>query len=137
MVFDTATKILILGGLGALLVSFAFAYALAQARLADPEADRHLLLQVHVVTLWEGFMLLGLVWAVQFSDLTSGWETLAASLLVAAGALQAAANTMAWRAGKTNLFAPPRGLNYKFATANAIFASIGLVILILGCVEAL
>jgi hypothetical protein len=137
MVFDTASKVLILGGLGSLLASFGFAYTLAQARLSDPMADRSLILRVHVVTLWEGFMLLGLVFAVQLSDLTSGWETSAAALLVAAAALQTISNAMAWRAGNTNLFAPPRGLTYKLATANAILASIGLVILILGCVEAL
>lgn len=134
---DTAAKILILGGLGSLLVSFGFAYALAQARLADPQADRHLLLQVHVVTLWEGFMMLGLVWAVQLSDLSNGLETLAAILLIVGATLQVTANTMAWRAGNTNLFAPPRGLTYKFAASNSVLQSAGLVILIVGAVSAL
>ena len=134
---STAAKILILGGLGSLLFSFVMAFVLAQARLADPQADRHLLLQVHVVSLWEGFMLLGLVWAVSLSDLPSGWETAAALLLVAAAALQFLANTMAWRSGNTNLFAPPRGLIYEFARANAVLAFIGLVILVVGAVKGL
>jgi len=137
MVFDTATKILIIGGLASLLFSFAMAFRLALARMADPEADQHLLLAVHVVSLWEGFMLLGLVWAVALSDLSSGWETAATLLLVAGGALQLISNTMAWRENNTNLFAPPRGMTFQLARVNAILALAGLVILTLGCVEAL
>ena len=137
MVFDTATKILIIGGLASLLFSFAMAFRLALARMADPEADHHLLLQVHVVSLWEGFMLLGLVWAVALSDMSAGWETAATLLLVAGGALQLIGNTMAWRENNTNLFAPPRGLTFQVARLNAILALAGLVILIVGCVAAL
>lgn len=133
----TAAKILILGGLGSLLVSFVMAFVLSQARIADPEADRSLLLQVHRVTLWEGFMLLGLVWAVALSDLPGAWESLAAALLVAAAALQATSNTIAWRANNTNLFAPPRGLTYQLAAVNAVFATIGLVILTIGALKGL
>ena len=137
MVFDTATKILIIGGLASLLFSFAMAFRLALARMADHEADHHLLLGVHVVSLWEGFMLLGLVWAVALSDLSSGLETTATLLLVAGGMLQLISNTMAWRANNTNLFAPPRGLTFQLARVNAILATAGLVILIVGCVSAL
>ena len=44
---------------------------------------------------------------------------------------------MAWRAGNTNLFAPPRGLTYSMATANAVLAFIGLVILVIGALKGL
>src|SRR5919109_5692334 len=101
---DTAAKILIIGGLASLVFSFVMAFRLALARMADPQADRHLLLQVHVVSLWEGFMLLGLVWAVALSDLSSGWETAAALLIVAGAVLQLSANTLAWRGNNTNIF---------------------------------
>jgi hypothetical protein len=134
---DTAARIFIIGGLGSLLFSFVMAFVLAQARLADPQADRHLLLQVHVVSLWEGFMLLGLVWAVALSDLSSGWETAAALLIVAGAVLQLSANTLAWRGNNTNIFAPPRGLIYELARANAILATIGLVILVIGAIGGL
>lgn len=134
---DTAAKILILGGLGSLLVSFVMAFVLAMARLSDPQADRSLLLQVHRVTLWEGFMLLGLVWAERLSTLSASLECTAAVLLVAAAALQATSNTLAWRAGNTNLFAPPRGLTYYMATANAVLAFIGLVIFVIGALKGL
>jgi hypothetical protein len=132
-----AAKILILGGLASLLFSFVMAFVLAQARTADPAADRSLLLQVHRVSLWEGFMLLGLVWAVALSDLSDGLETIAAVLLVAAAALQFISNTMSWRAGNENLFVPPRGLAYQLAAVNAVLAMIGLVILTIGALRGL
>lgn len=133
----TAAKILIIGGLGSLLFSFAMAFRLALARQADPEADHHLLLQVHVNGLWQGFMLLGLVWAVGLSDLSSGLETVAAILVVAGTTLSNTATTMAWRGNKTNLFAPPLGLTFQLARVNAILAFIGLVILLIGALRAL
>jgi len=133
----TAAKILVIGGLGSLLYSFVMALVLAQQRTADPMADRHLLLQVHVVSLWEGFMLLGLVWAVALSDLSSGVETLAALLLVAGAVLQMISNTMGWRTNNTNLFAPPRGMTFQIARLNAILAFAGLVILIFGALKGL
>jgi len=134
---DTAAKILIIGGLASLLFSFVMAFVLALARLADPMADRHLLLQVHVVSLWEGFMLLGLVWAVALSDLSSGLETTAALLLIAGGTLQLTSNTLGWRQNNTNLFAPPRGLAFQLARANAILQLAGLLILIFGALKGL
>lgn len=134
---DTAAKILILGGLGSLLASFAMALVLAQERTRDPEADQTRLLQVHIVSLWEGFMLLGLVWAVGLSDLSSGIETLAAALIVAAAAIQIAANILGWRQRLVNLFAPPRGLVYKLGATQAVLVLAGLVILIFGVISGL
>jgi hypothetical protein len=134
---DTAAKILIIGGLASLLFSFVMAFNLALQRMADPEADRQRLLQVHIVSLWEGFMLLGLVWAVALSDLSSGLETTAALLIVAGGALQLISNTMAWRQNITNLFAMPRGLAFQLARVNAFLAFAGLVILIVGALKGL
>ncbi|MGH2786082.1 MAG: hypothetical protein ACRDJ1_12535 [Actinomycetota bacterium] len=133
----TAAKILILGGLGSLLASFGMALVLAQERTKDPEADQTRLLQVHIVSLWEGFMLFGLVWAVVLSDLSAGVENLAAVLLVTAAAIQIVSNTLAWRQRLVNLFAPPRGFIYKLGATQAVLALVGLVILIIGVVGGL
>ena len=133
---DTAAKVLIIGGLASLTYSFVMAFVLSRARLADPMADRSRLLQVHVVTLWEGFMLLGLVWAVALSNLSNGVETFAAVLLVAAAALQAVSNTLAWRRDITNLFAT-KGPAYVMAATNAVLAAVGLVILLIGALKGL
>lgn len=134
---DTAAKILILGGVGSLLASFAMALVLAQERTKDPEADQTRLLQVHIVSLWEGFMLLGLVWAVGLSDLSSGIETLAAVLIVTAATIQIAANILGWRQRLVNLFAPPRGIVYRLGALQAVLVLIGLVILAIGVVGGL
>ncbi len=134
---DTAAKILILGGLGSLLYAFTFGFILSRVRLSNPEAEQVRLTQVHVVALWEGFMLLGLVFAVGLSDLSAGLETVAAVLLVAAGVLQLMANTLAWRQRLVNLFAPPRGITYQLAAANAVLAMIGLLIITVGALRGL
>jgi hypothetical protein len=133
---DTAAKILIIGGLASLVFSFVMAFRLALARMADPQADHHLLLQVHVVSLWEGFMLLGLVWAVILSDLSKGLETVAALLIIGGGALQLISNTLAWRENNTNLFAS-RGLTFQLARLNSFLAMTGLVILVIGALKGL
>jgi hypothetical protein len=133
----TAAKILTLGGLGSLLFSFTMGFVLSQARLKDPERDESVLTNVHVVSLWEGFMLLGLVWAVVLSDLSSGIESLAAVLLVAAAALQAGAAFTAWRGGITNLFANTKTATYAMAVSNAILGAVGLVILVVGSLKGL
>ena len=134
---DTAAKILIIGGLASLLFAFIMGFVLSQVRLKDHTVEQTRLLGVHVVALWEGFMLLGLVWAVALSNLSSGVETLAALLLVAGGALQLTANFLAWTKGLVDLFAPPRGTVYVLAATNATLASAGLVILVFGAVKAL
>jgi hypothetical protein len=134
---DTAAKVLILGGLGSLLYAFIMGFVLSRVRLKDPMAEQVRLTQVHIVALWEGFMLLGLVWAVALSDLSSGLETTAALLLVGAGVLQLTSNTLAWTQKLENLFAPPRGVVYALAATNATLGVVGLLILVIGALKGL
>lgn len=134
---DTAAKILVIGGLFSLVFAFIMGFVLSRVRLKDHTVEQTRLLGVHVVALWEGFMLLGLVWAVALSNLSSGVETLAAVLLVAGGALQLASNFLAWAKGLVDLFAPPRGIVYVLAATNAALAFTGLLILVFGAVKAL
>ena len=72
MGFTTAEKVLIVGGTLSLAFSFVIGFILSRARLKDPSADHAWLLQAHRVALWEGFMLLGLVFAVALSSLSPG-----------------------------------------------------------------
>ena len=134
---DTAAKVLIMGGLFSLLFAFIMGFVLSRVRLADPMVPQERLLNVHVVSLWEGFMLLGLVWAVGLSDLSAGWETLAAALLVSATALSVASAFFAWRGHMENLFANTKSPIYAMAAINAVLALIGLVILIIGAIGGL
>jgi hypothetical protein len=134
---NTAAKILILAGLASLLFAFIMGFVLSQVRLKDPMVDQSKLMQVHIVALWEGFMLLGLVWAVALSDLASAWETLAVLLLVVGGSLQLLGNFLGWKLNIENLFAPPRGFVYKVAAANAVLQTAGILILIIGALSGL
>jgi hypothetical protein len=136
MTFTTAEKILIVGGVGNLAVSFVIGFVLSRARLRDPAAPHAWLLQAHRVALWEGFMLLGLVFAARLSPLSSGWEILAASLLVAASALQEASAIANLVQGIPDQFAQ-RKLGYQLAATNAVLGAVGLVILIVGVLKGL
>jgi hypothetical protein len=73
---------------------------------------------------------------VELSPLSSGLETLAAWLLVAASVLQVASSTINWRQGVRDQFVT-RPLGFYLATINAILATIGLAILIVGVFEGL
>jgi hypothetical protein len=134
---DTAAKILVIGGLGSLLYSFVIGFILAQERTKDPMAEQVRLTGVHVVALWEGFMLLGLVWGVVLSDLSSGIETAAALAIVVAAAIQLISNTLAWRQKLENLFAPPRGIVYALGGIQAVIGLAGVLILLFGSIKAL
>jgi hypothetical protein len=134
---ETAAKILIVGGVASLLFAFVMGFVLANARTKDPEAEQIRLVGVHTVALFEGFMLLGLVWAVALSNLSSGLETTAALLLLGSVVLQTAANVIAWRQKVMNLFAPPRGITYQLAASNAVLGIAGLSILTVGVLKGL
>ena len=136
MSFSTADKILIVGGTLSLLFAFVMGFILSRARLTDPAADHALILQSHRAALWEGFMLLGLVFAVELSTLSRGLETLAASLLVAAAAASAGSGLANIAQRVPDQFAERR-LGYQLAAVNAVLAVIGLVILIIGVIKGL
>jgi len=136
MHFTTAEKVLIVGGTLSLVFSFVMGFVLSRARLKDPSADHTWLLQAHRVALWEGFMLLGLVFAVELSNLSQGLETLAASLLVAAAALQAASAIANLVQGIPDQFVERR-LGYQLAAANAVLGAVGLVVVLVGVFKGL
>ena len=136
MSFTTAEKVLIVGGTLNLALAFALGFVLSRVRLKDPAAEHGWLLQAHRVALWEGFMLLGLVFAVALSPLSPAWETLAASLLVVASALQAGSAIANLVQGIPDQFAERR-LGYQLAATNAVLGAAGLVILLVGVFKGL
>jgi hypothetical protein len=77
-----------------------------------------------------------LVFAARLSPLSSGWEILAASLLVAASALQEASAIANLVQGIPDQFAQ-RKLGYQLAATNAVLGAVGLVILIVGVLKGL
>lgn len=133
---DTASKILIVGGVLSLVASFAIGFVLSRYRVNSPHVAPAYVHLAHKNALWEGFMLLGLVWAVQLSDLGAGLETIAALLIVAAAAFQIGSSIVAWLAGTEDEFRQ-RSLSFYLATINAVLVSVGVGILTWGVISAL
>ncbi len=130
---EPGAKILIVGGTLSLATAFVLGFVLTRKRLTLPDVPQVLLLQAHRVALWEGFMLLGLTFAVILSPLSNRWEIGAAVLLVTATALSVGSTVANWVMRVENQFVTgPSPLGYYLAATNATLASIGLVILIVG-----
>jgi hypothetical protein len=135
---ETSAKILIVGGVLSLATAYAFGFVMTNLRLRHPGVPQTLLLQCHRDALWQGFMLLGLAWAATLSDLGSGIEILAASLIVTAAGLSIGSTVANWRMNVSDQFAPgPKPLGYVLAATNATLVSIGLAILIVGVFKGL
>ena len=132
---DTATKILIVGGVLNLAYGFLTGFVLGNTRMKSPEAPKYLVL-AHTGPLIQGPMLLGLVFAVDLSPLAGKIETLAASLLVASSAFLHAGNSLHWLQGVRDEFAerPPGFFLVGFST---ILAVAGLAILVVGVFDGL
>jgi hypothetical protein len=127
----TATKILIVGGVLSLAAAFVIGYILSNKRLKPPNVGPHYLDLSHRNALWEGFMLLDLGFAAQFARLPDALAIAAASLLVASALFQIASSMTSWLMGTKDFFVE-RSLGLRLATINAILATIGLAILIVG-----
>jgi len=132
----TAAKILIAGGTLNLALAFVLGFILSNKRLRTPEADPGYLALAHRVSLMEGFMLLGLTFAVLLSPLSSGLETVGASLLVASSAFQDGSSIVNWLQGVRDEFAE-RSPGLTLATINALLAVAGLTILLVGVIRGL
>jgi len=128
---ETAAKVLIIGGVLNLALAFVIGFMLSNSRLKEPAKLQHYLNLDHKASLWEGFMLLGLVFAVELADLSSGLKSLAAALLVASSAFQDGSSVLNWLQGVADEFAE-RSPGFVLATINAILATVGLAILIVG-----
>jgi len=128
---SAAAKVLIVGGTLNLALAFAMGFVLSQARLRGPRESTLHLLQVHRVALWEGFMLLGLTFAVNLSPLSAAVNTLAAALLVASSLFQDASSILNWVQRVDDEFAQ-RSQGFSLAVINALLGSVGLAILIYG-----
>lgn len=133
---EPAAKILIVGGLFNIGLAFVLGFVLSNARLKRPTQSPHYLQVAHRVSLFEGFMLFGLVFAVELARLPTGWKTLAAVLLVASSLFQDGSGILNWIQGVKDEFTE-RSPGFALATINAILAAGGVLILIVGVVAAL
>ena len=120
-----AARILVVGGVANLMLSFLLGWVLAGRRMKGPvEPDRWLLV-AHEVSLQEGLMLLGLAFALGFARLSPGWASASAWLLVTASVLQDFSGIVNWLRGTRDQFAE-RSTGWVLATMNAVFNTSGL-----------
>jgi hypothetical protein len=132
---ETSGKILIVGGVAALTYAFLLGFAMARARMAAPQAPRHLV-NTHLEGLILGAVLLGLAVALGFSTLAKGGEVAAASLLVAGGALSLAGGTVNWLQGVEDTFAA-KSPGFLLQAVSGPVSVVGIVIVLIGVLKAL
>jgi hypothetical protein len=133
---SAAAKILIVGGVLNLAAAFLLGYVLSNRRLNPPNQGPFYLNLAHKNALQEGYMLLGLTWAVTLAHISSTWLTVAAWLIVLSSVFQVGAAVVAWRQGTVDEF-KERSPSFYLATTNAILVTLGLAILVYGVLVSL
>jgi len=128
---DTASKILILGGMAALALSFVLGFFFAKEREKAAQANRYLVM-AHVGGLMGGTLLLALTIAVRYSNLGLGLETIAAVLLTGGSLALVTKDTLNWRQGVSDEFKQQPALQTKVGVASVIAMSGGLLVLVIG-----
>lgn len=133
---DTASKLLILGGMTGLAASFVLGFFFAKEREKAQYANRYLVM-AHVGGLMGGTMLLALVVAVRYSNLGAGLETMAAALIVGGTLALVTKDTLNWRQGVTDEFKQQPELQTKVGIAGVIAMSGGLLVIFIGVLSAM
>ncbi len=108
---------------------------MAWIRKDQPSVPRYLSL-AHEGCYQQGAMLLGLAVAAGFSTLSSGTEQLAAWLLVIAALLLFGKDFYNWSAGVDDEF-KARGLGLGLGFLMGPLHTVGVVLLLVGCIQAL
>ena len=132
---DTATKILVLGGVTALLWAFVLGFFFAQERAKAAQANRYLVM-AHVGGLMGGTLLLALTAAFRAAALSAGLETLCAALIAGGTLALVAKDTLNWREGVTDEFKQQPALQSKVGIAAVLAMSLGLAIVAVGVLSA-
>ena len=106
---------LIVGGLFNLFVSVLIAYALYWIRVAHPgKPSSHAGLTSHKVTLWSGFLLLGLAAAIEYTNFDATVNTWLAAAQVIATLLAGGRRILTWMRGVEDQFAEGPELQIRF-----------------------
>jgi hypothetical protein len=133
---ETSMKLLVLGGVFNLVLSFALGWLLSSVRMKGKMEPHRWLLVAHTVSLQEGLMLLGLAYAMTFARLSGSVATVAAALLVAASVFQDLSGVVNWWRRTDDQFAE-RSTGWVLASVNAVLNTAGLGIVAVGVVEGL
>ncbi len=90
----------------------------------------------HISVILHAAILLGLVWAARLSTLASGWEDVAAWLVVTSSALIAAKDTLNWLTGVQDEFTE-KAKTAPLAGIAALAEPLGIGIFLVGVLSAL
>ncbi|HWU89575.1 MAG TPA: hypothetical protein VN253_20075 [Kofleriaceae bacterium] len=129
-----AVKVLVLGGVGNLVLSFALGWVLSLHRTKDPIEPHRWLLVAHEVAMMEGAMLLGLAFASLFARLPAWLANAGAASLVAASLFQDLSGIVNWRRKTGDQFAE-RSAGWVLASINAVLNTAGLGIIATGVIR--
>jgi hypothetical protein len=119
------------------IVAFGFLLGIPMimAREKAPRAPRYLI-AAHLAAIIQGGLLLALTVAVGFSTLSSGTETIAASLLVGGMALFDLGLALNWFQGVEDAF-EERSLGYRVSSVGTPLVLVGTGIVLYGVIVAL
>lgn len=131
-----AIRILVLGGIGNVILSFVLGWVLSAKRMKGPMEPHRWLLIAHEVSLQEGMLLLGLGFATMFAKLSPTIATVGAILLVAASVFQDFSGIVNWLRRTSDQFAE-RSSGWMLATVNAVLNTAGLAIIGYGVIRGL
>jgi hypothetical protein len=131
-----AMRILVVGGVANLVLSFALGWLLSARRMKSEMEPHRWLLVAHEVSLQEGLMLLGLSFALSFARMPASLATISAWLLVAASAFQDASGIVNWLRRTGDQFKSRSG-GWILATVNAVLNTAGLGLVAYGVVAAM
>jgi hypothetical protein len=131
-----AEKVLIVGGVLNLAYGALLGYPIIVIRAKGAPAAPRYLMAAHLSVLLHAAVLLGSVWAAQLSTLDSGWEELAAWLVVVSSALIAAKDTLNWLTGVEDEFGE-KAKTAPLGALSAITEPFGIGIFVVGVLSAL
>lgn len=126
-----AIRVLVLGGILNLVLSFVLGWVLSMKRMKEPMTKHHWLLVAHTVSLQEGLMLLGLAFALSFAKLGATAAAVGAWLLVLASAFQDFSGIVNWLRRTGDQFAE-KSTGWLLASVNAVLNTAGLAIIAYG-----
>jgi hypothetical protein len=131
-----AEKVLIAGGVLNLAYGALLGYPIVVIRAKGAPAVPRYLMAAHIGVLLHAAILLGLVWAARLSTLSSGWEDVAAWLIVGSSALIAAKDTLNWLTGIHDGFGE-KAKTMPLAAVSAVAEPLGIGIFVVGVLTAL
>jgi hypothetical protein len=132
---DTATRVLVIGGMSVLSFGLLLGIPMAAARSKAPQPPRYLF-AAHLAAIIQGGLLLALSVALGISTLSAGLETAAVSILVAGVALFDLGLVTNWLQRVEDAFGE-KSLGNKISGAGTPLVLIGTGILFYGVIAAL